>query len=118
MGTFNWPIRLDSPDGKRFLHLDALVDTGSSMTSVPASLLVRLGVVPRMKIEVELADGRTAIYDVGEARATVSERSTNTWVMFGDDGARPLLGAYTLEGLFLTVDPWKLEVVPAPYFRM
>ena len=116
VGTFDWPIRLDSMNSERSLHLDALVDTGSSFTSAPASLLHELGVVPKAKVRMELADGRTAVYDIGEARATVSGRSNTTWVVFGDDGARPLLGAYTLEGLLLTVDPWKLEVVPSPYF--
>ena len=116
VGTFDWPIQLESMDGERSVHLDALVDTGSSFTSAPASLLGQLGVVSKIKVEMELADGRTAICDIGEARASVSGRSATTWVIFGDDDARPLLGAYTLEGLLLTVDPWKLEVVPAPYF--
>ncbi|MCY3651298.1 MAG: hypothetical protein OXG40_16255 [Acidimicrobiaceae bacterium] len=115
VGTFDWPIRLDSMDGERSLHLDALVDTGSSCTSAPAGLLRELGVVPKVKVRMELADGRTAIYDMGEARATVSGRSAITWVTFGDDDARPLLGAHTLQGLLLTVDPWKHEVVPTPY---
>ena len=98
MGTFDWPIRLDSMDGERSLHLDALVDTGSSFTCAPASLLSDIGIVPKMKAEMELADGRTALYEVGEARATVSGRSVVTWVVFGEEDVRPLLGAYTLEG--------------------
>lgn len=118
VGTFDWPIQFDSMDGERSVQLDALVDTGSSFTSAPASLLSQLGVAPRMKVEMELADGRTALYDMGEARATVSGRSATTWVVFGDEDARPLLGAHTLQTLLLTVDPWKHEVVPAPYFRM
>ena len=116
VGTFDWPIQLESMDGERSVQLDALVDTDSSFTSAPASLLDELGVVPKAKVEMELADGRTNLYDIGEARATIGERSATTWVIFGEDDARPLLGAYTLEGLLLTVDPRKLEVVPAPYF--
>lgn len=118
VGTFNWPIQFDSMDGERSVQLDALVDTGSSFTSAPASLLDQLGVAPRMKVEMELADGRTALYDMGEARVTVSGRSATTWVTFGDEDARPLLGAHALQTLLLTVDPWKHEVVPSPYFRM
>ena len=118
VGTFDWPIQFESIDGERSVQLNALVDTGSSFTSAPASLLGQLGVVPRMKVEMELADGRTALYDMGEARATVCGRSATTWVMFGDEDARPLLGAHALQTLLLTVDPWKHEVVPAPYFRL
>lgn len=115
VGTFDWPIQLESMDGERSVQLDALVDTGSSFTFAPACLLHEMGVVPKMRVEMELADGRTNVYDIGEALATVSGRSTTTWVIFGEDDTRPLLGAYTLEGLILTVDPRKLEVVPAPY---
>ena len=36
MGVFNWPIQLDSMDGQRSLEIEAMVDTGSSYTIVPA----------------------------------------------------------------------------------
>ena len=115
MGVFNWPIRLDSLDGERSLQLDAMVDTGSSYTIVPAGLLRNLGVVPTEKVGLVLADGRRVTYDIGEARATVDGRSIPTLVVFGEEGADPLLGAYTLEGLRLAVDPWRLTLVPSPY---
>lgn len=35
-----------------------------------------------------------------------------TLVVFGDDGAPALLGAYTLEGLGLAVDPVEQRLVP------
>lgn len=114
MGTFNWPLRLDSMDGNRSLQLDALVDTGSFYTIVPTSLLTRLGVAPTDRARLELADGRQVTYDMGEARATVDGRSTATWVIFGEDDARPLLGAYTLEGLRLSVDPVQETLEPIP----
>ena len=95
VGTFDWPIRLDSLKNDRSLHLDALVDTGSTFTSAPTGLLHELGVVPEMKVEMELADGRIAVYGIGAARATVCGRSAVTRVIFGEDDARPLLGAYT-----------------------
>lgn len=115
VGTFDWPIRLDSMDGNRSVQLDALVDTGSFYTIVPASLLTRLGVAPTDRAGLELADGRRVTYDIGEARATVDGRSVATLVVFGEDGARPLLGAYTLEGLRLSVDPVQETLEPIPY---
>ena len=115
VGVFDWPIRLESLDGERSLQFDAMVDTGSSYTIVPDSMLRSLGVAPTEKVDLTLADGRRVAWEVGEARATVDGRSTVTWVIFGEDGARPLLGAYTLEGLRMSVDPWKHTLIPMPY---
>ncbi len=113
MGVFNWPIRLDSMDGQQSLEIDAMVDTGASYTIVPAHLLKDLGVSPMEKISLMLADGRPVEYDIGEARATIDGRSIPTLVVFGEDNARALLGAYTLEGLRLAVDPTHGRLIPA-----
>ena len=113
MGTFNWPIRLDSMDGKKSLEIEAMVDTGASYTIVPAHLLKDMGISAIDKISLVLADGRTVEYEMGEARATISGRSIPTLVVFGADDARALLGAYTLEGLRLSVDPAHARLVPA-----
>lgn len=113
MGVFNWPIRLDSLDGERSLEIEAMVDTGASYTIVPGNLLRELKVVPIDKISLVLADGLPVEYDIGEARATINSRSIPTLVVFGEDNARALLGAYTLEGLRLAVDPTHGRLVPA-----
>ena len=113
MGVFNWPIRLDSMDGQRSLEIEAMVDTGASYTIVPANLLSDLGVSPIDKISLVLADGRPVEYGIGEAMATIDGRSIPTLVVFGEDNARALLGAYTLEGLRLAVDPVHGRLVPA-----
>ena len=113
MGVFNWPIRLDSMDGQRSLEIEAMVDTGASYTIVPATLLHELGVAPIDKIGLVLADGRAVEYDLGRAMATINGRTEATLVVFGENGARALLGAYTLEGLRLAVDPTHGRLVPA-----
>ncbi len=112
MGVFNWPIRLDSMDGQRSLEIEAMVDTGASYTIVPAKLLHDLGVSPIDKIGLVLADGRAVEYDLGRAMATINGRTEATLVVFGEHGARALLGAYTLEGLRLAVDPTHGRLVP------
>ena len=113
MGVFNWPLRLDSMDGQRSLELEAMVDTGASYTIVHGNRLRELGVEPVDKIGLVLADGRAVEYDLGEARATIDGRSIPTLVVFGDDNARALLGAYTLEGLRLAMDPTHQRLIPA-----
>ena len=43
MGVFNWPLQRTSMDDQRSLDLDAMVDTSTSYTIVPARLLRELG---------------------------------------------------------------------------
>ena len=114
MGTFDCQVWIESADGRQTLELEAMVDTGSTYTMVPARLLHELGVKPIRQVGVVLADGRRARYDIGEARATIDGESVNTLVVFGEDGTRPLLGAYTLEGLGLAADPVHGRLVPMP----
>ena len=113
MGVFNWPVRLGSMDGERSLEIEAMVDTGASYTMVPAGLLKDLGVSPIDKISLVLADGRRVEMDIGRAWATINGASEVTLVVFGEDDARALLGAYTLEGLRLAVDPANRTLIPA-----
>ena len=113
MGVFNWPIRLESMDGERSLEIEAMVDTGASYSMVPASLLKDLGVSPIDTIPLVQADGRPVKYDLGRATATINGRSIPTLVVFGEDDARALIGAYTLDGLRLAVDPANRTLIPA-----
>ena len=112
MGTFSQTLRLESIDRERSVEMGALVDTGSFYTLVPAKLLKELEVEPFDTYTLELADGSLVDHDVGLAMATVGERTAPTLVLFGHDDVEPLLGAYTLEGLLLAVDPRHTRLVP------
>ncbi len=113
LGTFDCTVRLDSVDSERSLAVDMMVDTGASYTIVPAKLLKELGVEPIDTVRLSLANGHRVEYQIGRAVATVDGRTETTLVVFGEDAARPLLGAYTLEGLRLAVDPVSMRLVPA-----
>jgi len=112
MGTFNWPLRISSLDGRQSREIEATVDTGAAYTTLPASLLQGIGVEPRGERRFLLADGRRIEMDWGEARASVNGEDVTTLVVFGEDDAPALLGAYTLEGLALAVDPVEQRLVP------
>lgn len=105
MGTFTYPIDVISADGSRSQIVDATVDTGSTYTCLPANLLRELGIVPYRRIRSELADGSIVEDPVGEVVVRVEGVEINTIVIFADEGAPALLGAYTLEGALLAVDP-------------
>ncbi len=112
MGTFTWPLRISSMDGKQFRDIDAVVDTGAAYTTLPDSLLRELGVEPTGKRRFPLADGRRVELDYGQAWATVGGEEVVTIAVFGGDDSPALLGAYTLEGLALAVDPVERRLVP------
>ena len=112
MGTFTWPLRIDSMDGRHGRDIEAMVDTGATFTTLPGSLLRELGIEPTGKRGFWVADGRRVEMEYGEARATINGETVTTIVVFGEDAAAALLGAYTLEGLALAVDPESQRLVP------
>ena len=112
MGTFNWPLRISSMDREQSREIEATVDTGAAYTTLPVNLLHEIGVEPRGKRRFLLAGGRRIEMDYGEARASINGESVTTLVVFGRDEAPALLGAYTLEGLALAVDPVEQRLVP------
>lgn len=93
-------------------EIEAIVDTGAAYTTLPARLLHELGIDPMDRGVFLLADGRRVEMDIGRAWATINDTSEVTLVVFGEDEAAPLLGAYTLEGLRLAVDPIAQRLVP------
>ena len=113
MGTFKWPLRITSMDGQQSLDIEATVDTGAFYTTLPARLLRDLGVEPMGSRKFLIADGRRIEMEYGQAWATIDGESVVTIVVFGDENAPPLLGAYTLEGLALAVDPSSQRLVSA-----
>ena len=112
MGTFNWPLRISDMDGQQSRDIEATVDTGAAYTTLPGRLLHEMGIKPMAKRRFVLADGRRVDMDIGRAWVTIDGDSEVTLVVFGDDDAPSLLGAYTLEGLGLAVDPTSQRLVP------
>jgi clan AA aspartic protease len=112
MGTFKCPLRISSMDGEQVRDVEATVDTGAAYTTLPGSLLRDLGIEPIDKRTFVLADGRRVDMEYGRAWATIDGNSEVTIVVFGEEDAPALLGAYTLEGLALAVDPTSQRLVP------
>lgn len=112
MGTFSWPIRISDLAGRRSRDLEAIVDTGAAYTTLPTCLLHELGVAPLGARRFLIATGGGVTMEWGEVRATIDGESATTLVVFGEDDAPTLLGAYTPEGLGLAVDPVEQRLVP------
>ncbi len=115
MGIFYVTAVLTHPgDSKRQRSLRFLVDTGAFFTVVPRDVLSALKVAPLREETVQFADGRKARWKVGEVRLELNGRSVTTLALFGKRGTQPLLGAYSLEGLGLSVDSRHRRLVPMP----
>ena len=112
MGAFTVTIEVGDAQGQRFEQVDALVDTGATLTTVPASLLASLGVTSSRRGKFRLANGQSVEMGMGETRVRVDGLETSTWILFGEEGAPILLGALTLEELLLGVDPFNRRLIP------
>jgi predicted aspartyl protease len=63
-------------------------------------------------MEFELANGEIIEHDVGEVRIRIDGVEATRIVIFGDDAAPVLLGADTLEGVAMVVDPVGKRLAP------
>ena len=111
MGIFRVPIEIGDLQASRFETVEALVDTGATYTMIPRSTLARLGISPGWQRVFALADGREREFDMAETRARLGGVTVTTIVLFGEENVTPLLGAYTLEGFGLAVDPARQRLV-------
>ena len=114
MGTFRVSIQLGRASGDHFEAMEALVDTGASYTWIPRDVLEALRVRPDEERVFVLADGREISYPLAWVRIRLDERSQPTLVVCGEPGTEPLLGAFTLEGFGLGVDPVNRRLIRVP----
>src|SRR3972149_5983394 len=118
MGTFRPNLEIGDPQGQRYESVESLVDTGSSYTWAPGDLLKRLGVGPQFRMEFETAAGRVIERDVAQTWVRHDSNAHISFVVFGEEGSLPLLGAYTLEGFGLAPDPLRQRLVPVRRLAM
>ena len=111
MGTFTQPLTLIGLNGER-RTLEALVDTGSTFTSVPRDVLTDLGVEPRREVTLRLADGRSHVQQLGRCNIQLDGVEEMTFVVFGEPRSPAVIGAVTLETLLLGIDPVAQRLVP------
>jgi len=114
MGTFTVQIEVAGTAARRFVPVEAVVDTGATHTLLSRGLLLALGVEPVEHVAFQLADERVVEYQVGEARIRLDGRERTTLVVFGPEGATALLGATTLELFNMAADPVRRRLVPVP----
>jgi clan AA aspartic protease len=115
MGETRISLRLLGPRGDA--KVEMLVDTGSTLTKIPRSVASKIGIAPRYKAEVELADGRVIERDVSEVVAEFNDVTNTIPLLISPDGEEPLLGLTTLEVFRLKVNPVTQKLEPARFIE-
>ena len=115
MGTFYTPCTLQNHTyrNRQYRIPKVLVDTGSEYTWIPRSVLESLGVAAERKQGFVVADGRRIDRDNGYALVRAGGSEAPDLVVFAEVSDMVLLGAHSLKGLNVKVDPVRKELVPA-----
>ena len=119
MGTFRVDVEIENParPGVRRPVKSVLVDTGAELSWVPAEILEDLGIQRYNRWRFRQADGTILERWTGTAVVYLGGKRTGDEIVFGEPGDLTLLGARSLEGLNLRVEPATRQLVdagPAP----
>lgn len=119
MGTFRVDFEIENParPGDKRLLKNVLVDTGAELSWVPAEVLESLGVQRHATWRFRQADGTVLERATGAVVVYVAGKPAGDEVVFGEPGDLTLLGARTLEGVNLRIEPVTKRLVdagPAP----
>jgi len=116
LGTFYVRCRVENhvDRSKAVFVPKPLVDTGGDYTWIPSNLLEKIGIEREKKdLPFIMAYGQSITRSVGFAIIRLHKYFTTDEVVFAERGDIPLLGAHTLEGLNLTVDPKRKKLIAA-----
>lgn len=119
VGTFRIDIEIENQarPGERRSVRSVLVDTGAELSWIPAEVLESLGIQRRNQWRFRQADGSVLERWTGPAFVYAEGKTATDDVVFGEPGDLVLLGARSLEGLNLRIDPVTRRLVdagPAP----
>src|SRR5512140_2466669 len=115
MGTYRTSVVIENiaVRGESRVIDNVLVDTGSEYTWVPSDVLMSLGITPERRQRFVVADGRAIEREMGFALVHAGGAFAPDFVVFAEPGDMVLLGARSLEGLNVRVDPIRKMLVDA-----
>jgi clan AA aspartic protease len=113
MGLTFLTVRVGNPaNGHRVEEVNCLVDSGAIYSLIPGRVLRRLGIKPHSTREFVLANGEVIRRRLATATFEYQGKRGDSMVVVGETGDDPLLGATTLEGFGLVLDPFRRELRP------
>jgi len=115
MGAFRIEVAIENPaqPGRRVELRAVLVDTGAELSVFPASALESLGIERRRQLRFRQADGTVLVRWIGSALVFAAGTDATDDVVFGEPGDLTLLGAHSLEGLNVRIDPVTKQLIDA-----
>ena len=115
MGTFRIDVEVADPSRRNDrAHLTAvLIDTGAELSWFPGRVLESLGIGRVKLVRFRQADGSALERWTGAAMVHAAGTMTVDEVVFAEPGDMTLLGARSLEGLNVTIDPVSKRLVDA-----
>ena len=113
MGLTFVTVKVGNPaDGHRAEEVACLVDSGAIYSLIPGRVLKKLGIKPHSRREFVLANGEVIRRRLATATFEYEGRRGDSMVIVGEVGDDPLLGATTIEGFGLVLDPFRRELRP------
>jgi len=99
-------VRICNPqDRTKCIETELIVDTGSTYTWIRKERLETIGIKPTGLKRFRTIEGKTIEREVGEAVIECLGESATRIVVFAEKDDAEVMGADTLEGLGLEIDP-------------
>jgi clan AA aspartic protease len=113
MGLTFVKVKVGNPaNGHRVEEVQCLVDSGPIYSLIPGETLRQLAIEPHSTREFVLANGDVIHRRLATATFEYEGRRGDSMVIVGEPGDDALLGATTLEGFGLVLDPFRRELRP------
>jgi clan AA aspartic protease len=113
MGLTHLRVKVGNPaHGRKTASVACLVDSGAVYSLIPGAVLRRLGIKPHSVREFVLANGDVIRRQLATATFEYRGQRGDSLVVVGEPGDDALLGATTLEGFGLVLDPFRRELRP------
>ena len=102
-------------DTSKSIEIEAVIDTGATMSVLPMDLIQKLGLEKIDEMNVRYADNSVKRREVyGWIILEIAGRKAVFDVLAEDEGAQPLIGQIVLERLDLVIEPSRRKVIPNP----
>ena len=102
---------VSGPSGKA--RAKFLVDSGAKYTLLPNRTWQEIGLEPKRRLGLVLADGTQIERDISECHIALPQGEGHTPVILGEEKDEALLGVVTLEELGLVFNPFERSLRPA-----